>query len=141
MASKLVIAHNLQEIRRMHPQNLERRVLHRDLDYELECAASYRYKRDRWGRVVRVPHMRGASGLGLGTYAEMIYSNPTAGTAKNTFTTEFQINDTAAMGPVPVIPAFYFSPQAGLNKTLRIIGDVIQLGTASTPPTWQVIHR
>lgn len=143
------------------PKFMELQARDRDLDFELERASWYRYVTDpKSGLTVRVPRAEliggfggpaqlGASvpsqarfsGLGLGSYAEMMYSNPTVGTAKNTFTTEFQINDTAGMGPVFTLPAQYFNPQAGLNKVVRIIGSVIQLGTASTPPTWQVIHR
>lgn len=140
MTSELVIARSMREID--DPDLMERRALLPDLDYELDRARWYSYARDpRSGLVHRVPRIGGGSGMGLGTYAEMIYSNPAAGTAKNTFTTEFMVNDTTAMGPAPVIPAFYFAPQAGLNKVVRVIGSVIQLGTASTPPTWQVIHR
>jgi hypothetical protein len=168
MTSQLTIAHSLAEIGRMDPRQMERAVTYRDLDFELDRASWYRYQRDKAGVVYRVqttprsrlkgygrvgpyaPGIRGSvlerahtrgSGMGNGSYAELIYSNIAAGTAKNTFTTEFQINDTAAMGPAPVIPAFYYNPQVGIGKTLRIIADVIQLGTASTPPTWQVIHR
>lgn len=140
MTSALTIAKSMRDIEQVG--FMERNAERRDLDYELERASWYRYARDpRTGLVHRVPRIAGGSGMGLGTYAEMIYSNPTVGTAKNTFTTEFQINDTAGMGPAPVIPAYYFAPQVGLNKVLRIVADVIQLGTASTPPTWQVIHR
>jgi hypothetical protein len=124
------------------PRFMERQALNRDLDLELDRASWYRYAADpATGQTVRVPRIGGGSGMGLGTYAEMIYSNTAAGTAKNTFTTEFQINDTAAMGAVATLPAQYFNPQAALGKTVRIIGNVIQLGTGSTPPTWQVIHR
>ena len=124
------------------PRAIERAVTHRDIDYELERATWYSHVwDDRKKKVVRVPRVGGGSGLGTGAYAEVIYSNTAVGTAKNTFTTEFMINDTAGMGPAPVIPAFFFAPQVGLGKTLRIIGSVIQLGTGSTPPTWQVIHR
>jgi hypothetical protein len=123
-------------------KQIERLVTHPDLDYELAWAAATSWVQDpRTGRSLRMPTISGGSGAGLGTYAECIYSNPTVGTAKNTFTTEFAINDTAGMGPQPVLPAFYFSPQAGLNKSVRIVGRVVQLGTGSTPPTWQVIHR
>lgn len=124
------------------PRWMERQYLAKDLDFELDRARWYRYALDPGnGQTVRLPRMGGGSGLGLGSYAELMYSNTAAGTAKNTFTTEFQINDTAAMGPVFTLPAQYFNPQASLGKTIRIIGNVIQLGTASTPPTWQVIHR
>jgi hypothetical protein len=58
------------------------------------------------------------------------------GTAKNTFTTEFQINDTAGMGPVFTLPAFFFVPGNAAGKTLRIVARGVQLGTGSTPPTW-----
>lgn len=142
MTSELVMTRMMEQIERASPRDMERAFTHRDLDFELERASWYSHAWDyRTKRVVRIPRIRGGSGMGNGTYAEVIYSNPLVGTAKNTFTTEFMINDTTAMGPAPVIPQFYFSPQAGLNKTIRIVADVIQLGTGSTPPTWQVIHR
>lgn len=122
------------------PRFMEQQIIKPDYDLELDRASWYRYAQ-RDGKVVRVPRIGGGSGLGLGSYTEMMYSNVAAGAAKNTFTTEFQINDTAAMGPVFTLPAQYFNPQAAIGKTIRIIGSVIQLGTASTPPTWQVIHR
>lgn len=132
----------LDQILRFDPHDMERALTHRDLEWEMERASLYSYVWDYQKReMVRLPKIQGGSGLGTGTYAELMYSNAAAGTAKNTFTTEFQINDTAAMGPAPVIPAFYFAPQVGLSKTIRIVADVIQLGTGSTPPTWQVIHR
>lgn len=144
-----------------NPHFMEQQAIKKDLDFEIDRAKWYRYIRDpKTGQPERVlrseliggfgaPAQFGShsksqarfSGLGLGSYAEMMYSNIAAGTAKNTFTTEFQINDTAAMGPVFTLPAQYFNPQAGIGKTVRIIGSVIQLGTASTPPTWQLIHR
>lgn len=153
MTSALVIARSMRDIERSErdahfgQRMMEQEAHHRDLDYERERAGWYTYRRHpKSGLVLRVPNIdisdrARRSGLGLGTYAEMMYSNPTVGTAKNTFTTEFQINDTAGMGPVFTLPASYINPQAGLNKTIRIIASVIQLGTASTPPTWQVIHR
>jgi hypothetical protein len=141
------------------PKFMEKQVSKRDLDFELDRVSWYRYIpiNGRPTRVLRseliggfgapaqlnqnLPSQARFSGLGLGSYAEMMYSNITVGTAKNTFTTEFQINDTAGMGPVFTLPAQYFNPQAAIGKVVRIIGSVIQLGTASTPPTWQLIHR
>lgn len=154
--------HTIEKILRRldDPRFMDHCAEHPDLDFEVDRASWYRYLPDpATGIIVRVPRDEwlglGApaeagpsrlasarfSGMGLGTYAEMMYSNIAAGTAKNTFTTEFQINDTAAMGPVFTLPAQYFNPQAGIGKTIRIIASVIQLGTGSTPPTWQVIHR
>jgi hypothetical protein len=77
-----------------------------------------------------------------GTYTELIYSNPLVFTAKNTFTAEFQINDQGAnTGPPPAIPAWFFLPGQARGKTLRIVARGLQLGTASTPPTWTLTLR
>lgn len=119
-------------------KDIERAITHPDLDYEI-----WRAKARRWGRNrqtgLYMPYDERHSSL-TGTYAELIYSNSVVGTAKNTFTTEFAIND-SAMGALPVLPAFFFQPGGPLGRTLRIVARVVQLGTASTPPTWQVFHR
>lgn len=151
MTSELTITRELREIEsrernwKKGQRWLEANIGKHDLDYEMERAKWYRYmpstSKRSVGGVERIPVVSGGSGIGLGSYAETMYSNTTVGTAKNTFTTEFQINDTAGMGGLPTIPANYFYPPVGLGKTIKIIGEVIQLGTASTPPTWLVTHR
>lgn len=118
---------------------LERRITHLDLDEELWRAARHRYVVDR-GRVLRVPTIGGASFL-TGTQVECIYSNSTPGTAKNTFTTEAVINDTAGMGPQPILPAYFWQPSAnlGVGRALRITARGIYSTTSA--PTWQTFVR
>lgn len=117
---------------------LENRIVNPDLDLELYEAMKYTFIR-REERVQKVLSARFADGPGsglTGTFAEVIYSNPTVGTAKNTFTTEFAINDTAGMGPMPIIPAEFFMPSRSRGQAIRVVARGVQLGTASTPPTW-----
>lgn len=68
-----------------------------------------------------------------GTNVELIYANTTVGTAKASFTTEVQINDTAGMGAQASLPAFFFqsTPQT-TGKALRIVARGI-LGSTGTP--------
>jgi hypothetical protein len=68
-----------------------------------------------------------------GTNAELIYVNTAAGTAKNTFTSEVQINDTAGMGAQASLPAFFFpSSPTTAGKTVRIVARGI-FSTTGTP--------
>lgn len=118
-------------------REIERRITHRDLDEEMARASRYRWQRDsRTGLIARASERQGPGSFLTGTSSELIYSNPLVGTAKNTFTTEFQINDTAAMGPIPVIPAWFFMPSSSRGRAIRVVARGVQLGTASTPPTW-----
>lgn len=74
-----------------------------------------------------------------GTSTEVIYSNGAAGTAKNTFTTEFTINDTTGMGPFPVLPPYFFLPTRGTSQSVRIVARGIYSTTSA--PTWQTFVR
>lgn len=68
-----------------------------------------------------------------GTNVELIYVSTSPGTAKNTFTTEVQINDTAGMGVQAHLPADFWLPnknQAG--RGIRIMARGI-LSTTGTP--------
>lgn len=68
-----------------------------------------------------------------GTNVELIYANTAAGTAKNAFTSEAQINDTAGMGAQASLPAFFFaSSPTTTGKTLRIVARGI-FSTTATP--------
>ena len=67
-----------------------------------------------------------------GTVVELIYANTASGTAKNTFTAEVPINDTAGMGERPVIPPYYFAPNAGVGSGIRIVARGI-LSSTVTP--------
>ncbi len=122
-----------------HNETLERRLSER-LDPEAEC---WRAARHRWvadgGRVRKVRSVGGASFL-TGSQAETLYTNIVSGTAKNTFTTEAVINDTAALGAQPILPAYFWlpGPEGPGHGTLRIIGRGI-LSTTSAPTfTWAV---
>lgn len=127
----------LTEIRTQ--RDLERAITHFNLDHEVARAKRYRWAQDPiTGLMLRDDHRH--SGL-TGTYAEVIYSNPLAFTAKNTFTTEFMINDTTGGGPPPAIPAWFFMPGQARGKSLRVVARGLQLGTASTPPTWTLTLR
>lgn len=125
-------------------EDLERLIANPDLDYEMARArARGPFCRTRGGLVVprRMVDLRDERGSFLtGTNTELIYSNGAAGTAKNTFTTEFQINDTAAMGPVPVLPPYFFLPQGGLNKAIKIVARGLTT-TTTVAPTWQHFVR
>jgi hypothetical protein len=121
-------------------KDIERAVTHLDVDYELARAKRHRWLRDPMTGL-HLPYEHRHSGL-TGTYAEVIYSNPLAFTAKNTFTAEFQINDQGAnTGPPPTIPAYFFMPGQARGKTLRIVARGLELGTGSTPPTWTMTMR
>lgn len=118
---------------------LERSITHFDLDREMWLAARKRFVQD--GRRVRAitPISGGGPTNVSGTVTELIYSNPTVGTAKNTFTTEFQINDTAGMGPIASLPAYFFYPGSSRGKALRVVARGI-LSTTGTP-TWRWTFR
>lgn len=70
-----------------------------------------------------------------GTISELIYANTASGTAKNTFTSEFQINDTAGMGAQAQLPPYFFLPVNGVGKAIRVVARGIVSTTAT--PTWQ----
>lgn len=114
-----------------------------DLDREIERASRHRFMRDpRSGLVVPQRVIAGGSGLTT-SWAETIYASTSAGTAKNTFTTEFAINDTTGMGPYPVLPPEFFLPgqnTGAVGRTLRIVARGVT-STTSTAPTWQHFCR
>lgn len=122
------------------PDELERRIALHDLDEELWRAARHRFVMDG-GRVLRLPRIGGASFL-TGTQSETIYSNSTAGTAKTTFTTEAVINDTAGMGPQPILPPYFWQPSANLNlgRAVRVVARGIR-SDVTTTPTWALTAR
>lgn len=113
-----------------------------DPEYELWRANRHRFVRDpRTGMVVPVRHVSGGSGT-TGQWAEVLYVNSTAGTAKNTFTTEATINDTAGMGPFPMLnPAVVFTPSArnAVGVTVKVTARGIYSTTGA--PTWQTFCR
>lgn len=116
------------------------RLLSEPIDPEREAwrAARKRYIL-RNGVVLPVRTVGGASFL-TGTQSELIYSNPLVGTAKNTFTVEAQINDTAGMGPQPILPPYFFLPSRGRSQAIRITARGIRTDVVTTP-TWQLFCR
>jgi hypothetical protein len=129
---------DLTELRR-----IERAITHPDLDFE-----AYRVARTRFvpmmvdGRMTVMPVHRDPyrGSFITGTSSELIYSNTTVGTAKNTFTTEAVINDTVGMGPQPILPAFFWLPSGSVGKTIRVIARGIRSDVATTP-TWQFFTK
>lgn len=68
-----------------------------------------------------------------GTNTEVIYANTTAGTAKNTFTSEVAINDTAGMGVQAHLPPDFFLPNPNqVGRGIRIVARGI-LSSTGTP--------
>lgn len=74
-----------------------------------------------------------------GTSKELIYANLNAGTAKNTFTAEVIINDTAGMGAIAHIPVDFWTPSNTPGKGLEIIASGIVSSTAT--PTFTFTTR
>ena len=106
-----------------------------DPDYEAWRAVRYRYAQDK-GIVYRVPQIGGAS-FRSGTQSECYYSNKSAGTAKNTFTAEAQINDTAAMGTQATVPGSFWYDGTQRTFTLRWTARGIVSSTTGPPSfTW-----
>ena len=73
-----------------------------------------------------------------GTVSDLIYANPSAGTAKSSFTSEVPINDTAGMGPVALLLPQYFLPGYGLLKTISIKARGILSSTGTPTYTFTV---
>lgn len=68
-----------------------------------------------------------------GTNVETIYASTTAGTAKASFTSEVQINDTTGMGVQPNLPPSFFLPNpTQVGKGIAIIARGI-LSSTGTP--------
>lgn len=75
------------------------------------------------------------------TNLELIYASVAAGTAKNTFTTEVQINDTAGMGVQAHLPADFWLPNRAqsVGRGIRIVARGILSSTAT--PTYTFTCR
>jgi hypothetical protein len=68
-----------------------------------------------------------------GSNTELIYASTSVGTAKNTFTSEVQINDTAGMGVQAHLPADFWLPnKTSLGRGIRIVARGI-LSSTGTP--------
>ena len=113
-------------------KDIEKSITCLDIEKEMYLADRFRFHQKN-GKVIPLPISKFGSFL-TGTGTELIYSNPTVGTAKTTFTTEFMINDTAGMGPAPVLPAWFFMPSRSRSQAIRIVARGITSVTAT--PTW-----
>jgi hypothetical protein len=75
-----------------------------------------------------------------GTNTELIYVNPTAGTAKGTFTTEIAINDQAGMGLRAHLPLdFWRNANDGVGRGIEVIARGVLSSTAT--PTYTFTLR
>jgi len=74
-----------------------------------------------------------------GTNVELIYASTTAGTAKASFTSEVQINDTAGMGVQAHIPPDFFPPNpTAIGRGIRIVARGILSSTATPTYTFTI---
>lgn len=77
-----------------------------------------------------------------GTNVELLWQSTSAGTAKNTFTTEVQINDTAGMGAQAHLPADFWAPAGNRRQAvgvgLRIHARGILSSTATPTYTFTI---
>jgi hypothetical protein len=74
------------------------------------------------------------------TNVELIYASVGPGTAKNTFTTEVQINDTAGMGVQAHLPADFWLPSKGdIGRGIHVTARGILSSTAT--PTYTFATR
>lgn len=75
-----------------------------------------------------------------GTNMELIYASTAAGTAKNTFTSEVQINDTAGMGVQAHLPPDFWLPNKpqSVGRGIRIVARGILSSTATPTYTFTV---
>jgi hypothetical protein len=74
-----------------------------------------------------------------GTSEELIYANLASGTAKNTFTTEVGINDTAGMGAVAHVPVDFWTNSNVPGRVLKITASGIVSSTGT--PTFTFTTR
>lgn len=73
-----------------------------------------------------------------GTVMELLYASTAVGTAKASFTSEAQINDTAGMGVQARIPADFWLPnnaQLGRGLLIKARGILSSTGTPTFTPT------
>lgn len=75
------------------------------------------------------------------TTTELIYASSAAATAKASFTSEVQTNDTAGMGVQASIPARFWLPNqasSAVSRGLRIVARGIVSSTGTPSYTWTV---
>jgi hypothetical protein len=71
------------------------------------------------------------------SYMECIYASSAAGTARNTFTTEAILNDTASMGASAYLPKGFWLPgNLGVGRGLRVVARGI-ISSTTVAPTFQ----
>lgn len=74
-----------------------------------------------------------------GTNCELIYGSTTAGTAKASFTSEVQINDTTGMGVQCHLPPDFWAPNpTSVGKGIRIVARGILSSTGTPTYTFTV---
>lgn len=75
-----------------------------------------------------------------GTNVELIYASTSTGTAKNTFTTEVTINDTAGMGSQAHLPPDFWGPAKAIaiGRGIRIVARGIVSSTATPTYTFSI---
>lgn len=75
-----------------------------------------------------------------GTYQELLYASTAAGIARNTFTAEAILNDTANMGASAYLPKGFWLPGASnsVGRAIRIVARGILSTTGSPTFTWAV---
>lgn len=75
-----------------------------------------------------------------GTNTELIYASTASGTAKNTFTAEVAINDTAGMGVQAHLPPDFWLPNKAqsVGKGIRIFARGLVSSTGTPTYTWTV---
>lgn len=105
-----------------------------------DFAALLDYERRRWEVKHRILQLQGdpTATFLTGTNVETIYRSLTAGTAKNTFTTEVGINDSAGMGKQAFVPAHTMALDSVAGRVLRIVGRGILSSTATPTYTFTI---
>jgi hypothetical protein len=74
-----------------------------------------------------------------GTNVELLYFSTATGTAKGTFTSEVQINDTAGMGVQAHLPPDFWLPnQTSVGRGIRIVARGILSSTATPTYTFTI---
>lgn len=74
-----------------------------------------------------------------GTSTELLYVSTSAGTAKASFTSEAQINDTSGMGVQCHLPPDFWLPAPGqIGRAITIIAEGILSSTGTPTYTWSI---
>lgn len=71
--------------------------------------------------------------MAVGSLTELLYANTASGTAKASFTSEVQINDTTGMGAQAKLPADFWTPSpTSVGRAIKIIARGV-LSSTGTP--------